>query len=88
MTGPTDKTLHSHQDNFEDGKTKCEKKIHKGSLCHLHSTQLHVQTLHRNAIRNTATLSWKGLPFMNNIKLLWGLQFIETTYRRNENKYL
>lgn len=36
MTGPADKTLHSHQDNFEDGETKCEKKIHKGSLCHLY----------------------------------------------------
>lgn len=67
MTSPTDKTLHSHQDNFEDGETKCKKKIHKGSLCHLHSAQLHVQTLHRNATRNTVTLSWKGLPFMNNM---------------------
>lgn len=43
----------------------------------------------QECIRNTVTLSWKGLPFMNNnIKLLWGLQIIETTYRRNENKYL
>lgn len=73
MIGPTDKTLHSHQDNFEDGETKCEKKIHKGSLCHLHSAQLHVQTLHGNAIKH-CHLVRKGLPFMNNnIKPLWWL---------------
>lgn len=65
MTGPADKTLHSHQDNFEDGETKCEKKFTKGPCV------IHVQTLHRNAIKH-CHLVRKGPPFMNNnTKPLW-----------------